>query len=227
MLDAGSPCSLRPGGSHGTRKPATLGHGSRAALERYLHEPQVRPSELVSVDAAKVARLIRQYADRTTAIVDVGGGTSLVVDHLLDDGYQDVSVLDVSAQALRIAQDRLGERSRSVTWIIADITKGPVLGPVGLWHDRAVLHFLTDRADQASYARTAAGALPTGACAVVATFAPDGPTQCSGLDVQRHDGASLALLFGAQFELVQEERELHVTPKGVEQRFCWAVLRKR
>ena len=171
--------------------------------------------------------LIREYATKDARILDVGGGTSKLVDHLLDHDYAGVSVLDISAAPLEAAKQRLGERARRVHWIVSDISIEPPLEAVDVWHDRAVLHFLTTPEAQTAYVETAASTVVPGGTVIVATFALDGPEKCSGLPVKRHDGTSLARLFGPRFELVEERPESHVTPKGAEQRFCWAVLRRR
>lgn len=171
--------------------------------------------------------LIRKHAQPSQRVIDVGGGASSLVDALLDAGYQRPLVLDVAVAALAHARQRLGARAAEVEWVVADLTQAPVLPPVDLWHDRAVLHFLTDPADQAAYAALVTRSLRPGGAIVAATFALDGPERCSGLPVQRHDGASVARLLGAGFEPIEEEREVHVTPGGVEQRFAWTVLRRR
>jgi hypothetical protein len=136
-------------------------------------------------------------------------------------------VLDVSAEALRAAKQRLGARSSRVTWIVADVTNTAPVEEVFVWHDRAVLHFLTKCEDRATYSTLANASIVPGGYAVIATFAPDGPTRCSGLLVQRHDGTSIAELLGADFVLLEEEHETHVAPNGAVQLFCWAVLQKR
>jgi hypothetical protein len=170
---------------------------------------------------------ITKLTEPSQKIIDVGGGASGLVDALLDAGYERPIVLDVSAIGLEHTKKRLGSRAALVDWVIADVTKAPELPLVDLWHDRAVLHFLTEPANQAAYATLASQTVRHGGHVVVATFAPDGPEKCSGLVVHRHDGASVARLLGTDFELVEEEREVHVTPGGGQQRFSWAVLRRR
>lgn len=169
---------------------------------------------------------IRRLANPSARIVDVGGGASLLVDALLDLGYPRPAVLDISASALDHAKRRLGPRAAWVDWIEGDVTKEPPLPPVDVWHDRAVLHFLTDPAARQAYARLAARTVKTGGHALIATFALDGPERCSGLPVCRHDGRSVSALLGSDFELLEEQREIHRTPADVEQRFCWSVLRR-
>ncbi len=169
---------------------------------------------------------IRRFTTTSHRVIDVGGGASTLVDALLDAGYKQPVVLDVSAVGLEHAKKRLGDRATLVEWTVADVTKSPPLAPVDLWHDRAVLHFLTESSDQAAYAALASRTVRSGGHAVIATFAPEGPEKCSGLIVQRHDGASVARLLEPAFKLIDEDREVHRTPAGVEQRFWWAVLRR-
>jgi SAM-dependent methyltransferase len=171
-------------------------------------------------------RFIRRICKMSARIVDIGAGASTLVDALLAAGYMHPTALDISAAGLGEAQTRLGPRSRLARWIVADVTKAPVLPEFDLWHDRAVLHFLTQTNDQRDYARLAARTVRPGGHVVIATFAPDGPQRCSGLPVRQHDGASIASLLGADFDLLEEEREVHLTPRGLAQRFCWSVLRR-
>jgi SAM-dependent methyltransferase len=172
-------------------------------------------------------QFIRRVCPPPAHVIDVGAGASTLVDALLEAGYVRPLALDISATALDESKARLGARSALVDWIVADITRATTLPAVDLWHDRALLHFLTDAADQRAYARLAAQTIRPGGHLVAATFAPDGPERCSGLPVQRHDGRSLASLLGPNFELQSEEREVHHTPSGAEQRFCWSILRRR
>ena len=162
------------------------------------------------------------------AIVDVGGGASLLVDRLLDQGFTDLAVLDVSARALSIARDRLQDRSGTVRWIEGDVRQ-PALGAdsIDLWHDRAVFHFLTRLDDQRAYVENLARALRTGGHAIIATFALDGPAKCSGFDVARYSAATLADALGARFELLRSTERTHLTPAAREQRFTYTLFRKR
>jgi ubiquinone/menaquinone biosynthesis C-methylase UbiE len=172
-----------------------------------------------------LATIVR-LAPPPAQILDVGAGASELVDALLDAGYERPIAMDVSSAALEHARRRLGDRGARVSWIVADVTAGPELPTVDLWHDRAVLHFLGPE-EQRAYATLAARIVRRGGHAVIATFAPDGPTRCSGIDVTRHDAASIGALLGPDFELLAEDRETHVTPGGAEQRFAWAMLRRR
>lgn len=160
---------------------------------------------------------------KDAAIIDVGGGASMLVDRLQERGFVHLAVLDISGAALQLAAERLGPMGDDVTWIETDILDwSPVPGLFDLWHDRAVLHFLTDPADQARYVEVMRRALGPEATVILATFAPDGPEKCSGLPVRRHDAASLSALLGPEFRLVEERRQEHATPGGGSQMFQWA-----
>ena len=154
-------------------------------------------------------------------IVDVGSGTSMLIDCLLDAEFNDLTVLDISGAALEQARNRLGARAAQVTWIEADVTTFQASRPFRLWHDRAVFHFLTDPADQRKYVLGLEGALPVGAQAIIGTFAIDGPEKCSGLPVARYDAARLQQVLGEAFRLVDQADETHVTPWQSEQRFSF------
>ncbi len=172
--------------------------------------------------APSLAMITAAGLRRDAAIIDVGGGASVLVDRLLERGYVHVAVLDIAEAALRQAAERLGPMGDDVTWIEADVLGWrPVPGLFDLWHDRAVLHFLDQPADQARYVEVMKAALGPGATVILATFAPDGPEKCSGLPVRRHDAASLAALLGPDFRLVEEVRHEHVTPGGNVQKFQW------
>jgi SAM-dependent methyltransferase len=168
-------------------------------------------------------QLIEEAApDRHARIIDVGGGESTLVDDLLDRGYHNLSVLDVSATALAVAKGRLGTRADHVQWLCGDVTTFafPRQG-FDVWHDRAVFHFLTEPDDRASYVRQVGRAVEPGGHVIVATFGPEGPTKCSGLDVVRYGPGALHDEFGSRFELVRHLTELHQTPAGAMQQFTY------
>ncbi|MFI5101221.1 MAG: class I SAM-dependent methyltransferase, partial [Actinomycetes bacterium] len=150
-----------------------------------------------------------------------------LVDALVAASYPDITVLDVSEQALAVVRDRLGDRSSRVTLVHSDLLGWEPGRTFDVWHDRALFHFLVDPGLRARYVRVVGQAVAPGGSVVVATFAPDGPTHCSGLPVCRYDGAALADEFGAAFVLVHAEREEHRAPAGVIQPFTWVVLTRR
>ena len=158
--------------------------------------------------------------------MDVGGGASRLVDCLLDSGYTDVTVVDVSEPALERAKRRQGDRAARVKWLAADVRELRLPGKVDVWHDRAVFHFLTEEADRAAYLDSMRAALRVGGYVVMATFALTGPEQCSGLIVSRYDAEMLRDLFGPDFQLVHSLERDHITPGGGAQRFTYALLRR-
>lgn len=162
---------------------------------------------------------------KDAGIIDVGGGASTLVDHLLDGGYTKLAVLDLSAHALDCARSRLAARAGDVDWFEADVTSFQPPHRFGLWHDRAVFHFLTAEHDRRAYVSTLRRTLQPGGIVVMSTFALDGPAKCSGLDVVRHDEASLLAELGAEFRLQEVRHEVHITPRKAEQRFIYVLLK--
>ncbi len=166
-------------------------------------------------------------------IIDIGGGASTLVDHLMDRAGIEVCVVDIAGNAIEHARRRLGDRAGRARWIEADITArmtDPGTGWANIWHDRAVFHFLTRQDERAGYASNLLRILAPAGRAIIATFAPDGPPRCSGLDVCRHDGVSIVRELGgagAGLSLVREEREEHTTPWGAVQRFVYALIERR
>jgi SAM-dependent methyltransferase len=171
-------------------------------------------------------RLLRAVTTPDGSVVDVGAGTSHLVDALLADGYGDLTCLDVSAAALAVSRRRLGPDAGRVAWVVADILAWRPGRTWDAWHDRAVFHFLTAPGDRERYAALAARAVRPGGALVLGCFAPDGPDRCSGLPVARHDAAGLAAAFAPAFAPERAERVVHRTPAGREQPFTWAVLRR-
>ena len=180
-----------------------------------------QPHAQLSLDLIKAAA-----TDKNAGIIDVGGGASTLVDDLLAEGYRDLTVLDLSAAALQAARRRLGAQESLVRWIEADITEVDLPGKrYDVWHDRAVFHFLTTQKQRDAYVRTVFNAVKPGGHVIVATFAEDGPLQCSGLPVMRYDADSLAATLGPGFTLLHSRRHDHVTPAGVIQHFRFSAFR--
>jgi ubiquinone/menaquinone biosynthesis C-methylase UbiE len=178
------------------------------------------------------AQFSMQFIQRTGIrksdhIIDIGGGASTLVDDLIAAGFQHISVLDISAKSLYLARQRLGSRATDVSWIEADITQVDLpKGGYDLWHDRAVFHFLTQPEDRRRYINTVRHAVRVGGHVIVATFAPDGPDRCSGLEVMRYSPESLHSEFGDDFELTDSAHETHRTPFGTEQKFIYCYCCK-
>jgi len=169
--------------------------------------------------------LIEEVAPPPSAVIDIGGGTSRLADSLLKRGFLDVTVLDLSSAALKAAQARLGSVADQIHWLAADVTAWQPTQAYDVWHDRAAFHFLVSESDRAAYLSRLARALKLGGYAVIATFAPDGPEQCSGLPVRRYDADTLSETLGADFQLMKTLRHEHVTPWGASQPFQFSVFR--
>ena len=152
-------------------------------------------------------------------LIDVGGGASLLVDFLLEEGYQDITVLDVSGLALNKARRRLGDQAVRVEWIEQDITCFEAERKYGLWHDRALFHFLTLSNERQKYIQALRRSLQSGGQLVISTFAIGGPTRCSGLDIVQYDAPKLLRELGEEFTLLEQEQVLHQTPAEQEQLF--------
>ena len=163
--------------------------------------------------------------DQTDAIVDIGGGASRLVDALIADGYTNLSVLDLSSEALAVAKRRLGAIAGSVDWIASDVMQWAVPKLYDIWHDRAAFHFLNEQKSQADYVRQLEAALRSGGHAIIGTFAVDGPEKCSGLTVARQTTESLSNLLGGRFRLVHSRKHEHVTPWKSVQKFQFSVFR--
>jgi SAM-dependent methyltransferase len=161
---------------------------------------------------------------RDARILDVGGGVSALADRLLEDGFERVGVLDVSAAALSASRQRLGSASHGVDWIRCDVVEYRAREPWNVWHDRAVFHFLVDPVDRARYRDALYRAVPEGGHVIVATFGPDGPERCSGLPTLRCSAEDIAGELGAGVELIDSRTETHLTPSGMWQEFVYARL---
>lgn len=171
--------------------------------------------------------LNRAGAQPGMSLVDVGAGAATLADALLDRGWTDVTLLDISEPALEATRLRLGAWAAKVRWEIADLRHWRPGRVFHIWHDRAVFHFMTDAADRAAYKRALTQATRAGSHVILATFALDGPEQCSGLPVNRYDAASLAAELGEDFALVDDWRQSHATPWGAAQSFQWALFQRR
>ncbi len=204
----------------GTRKQHWEGvYASKAPGEVSWYQP-VPEYSLQLIEASAI--------DHDDPIIDAGGGASTLVDHLLERGFRDITVLDLSAAALAHARRRLGDRAGNVSWIEGDVTQFRATRRYALWHDRAVFHFLTDRGDRQRYVEAVESALVDRGHLVLSTFGPEGPTRCSGLDIQRYSVEQLCEWFGGAFELRGDVLEEHHTPAGGAQQFLytWWQLRR-
>ena len=194
--------------------------------DTYAAKAETEVSWFQTAPERSLALIEKALGGRNGGILDVGGGASRLVDSLLDRGYRDLTVLDISEIALGKNRARLGQKADTVSWIVADITQWQPQRVWKLWHDRAVFHFLTDPADQDAYIAALTRATAPGSWVLMACFALDGPERCSGLPVQRYSAATLAARLGSAFTLVEEARESHATPGGKIQNFTYALFRR-
>lgn len=175
-----------------------------------------------SIPERSLALLSNTVASKGDAVIDVGGGASTFVDHLLDAGFTDITVLDLADQGLEQSRKRLGSRAQTVNWIVADITQLDPQRKFDVWHDRAVLHFLIEPADRARYMATLKNTLEPGGHVIISTFGPDGPLKCSGLEIRRYTIELLQELLGPEFELQEHGFEDHQTPMSSTQQFLYS-----
>ena len=160
-------------------------------------------------------------------IIDVGGGDSKLVDRLLELGFKNITVLDISAKALKRAQERLEQKADRIKWIECDIREFDSDYKYEIWHDRALLHFLTSEEDVSKYVELIRKYVKNGGYVIISSFSTKGPMVCSGLDTNQYSEESMKKLFSVGFEHVKSFEEEHVTPRGISQIFTYSVFRKR
>ena len=165
---------------------------------------------------------------RLASVIDVGGGASTLVDDLLADGFLDLTVLDISRQALKRSKERLGKAAAdAVDWSVADVTKWAPLRTWDIWHDRAAFHFMSTPASKAAYLAALTAATRPGATVILSAMGEDGVAKCSGLPIERYSPGALGSCLGSGFAPVAAETEVHRTPDGSERPFSYAVLKRR
>jgi len=162
---------------------------------------------------------------KTASIIDIGGGDSKLVDHLLDEGFENITVLDISAEALSKAQQRLNEKAKKIKWIVGDVTDFHTTETYDVWHDRAVFHFLTQQSEIEKYVETANRCVKK--FLVVGTFSTEGPNKCSGLDVKQYNEEQMCSAFTENFEKINCITEDHTTPFGIKQNFLFCSFRRK
>lgn len=172
--------------------------------------------------------ILESVPDRSAAIIDVGAGECTLVDDLLEHGYRDISLLDISEAALQVTRNRLGERGVGVHWYAGDILSTALAEHrFDVWHDRAVFHFLLEPSQRAAYVAQAHRAIKPGGLLIIRTFAEDGPQKCSGLPVCRYGSESLQREFSGGFFLLESSLEDHFTPSGTVQKFVFCHFRRQ
>ena len=162
---------------------------------------------------------------KNARIIDIGGGDSKLVDYLLEEGYQDITVLDISETAIEHAKERLGQKSGAVTWIVSDILNFNPTEKYDCWHDRATFHFLTSEAQRLAYTGIARSAVS--GYLTIGTFADNGPEKCSGLVVKQYSSEALTREFEPGFERIKCIQDDHITPAGVVQHFTFCSFKKK
>jgi SAM-dependent methyltransferase len=201
--------------------------GDRAHWRRVYEERQPeRLSWYEPVPERSLEMIERAHLEHDAAILDVGGGASTLAGELLDAGYTDITVADISVSAMDHAKARLGETAKRITWLEADVLHHDFGRVYDLWHDRALFHFMVEAGDREAYVEALKRALKPGGWGLIATFGPAGPTRCSGLPVDRYGAADLLRELGEGFELVSSTLDDHLTPSGATQQFLYACLRR-
>lgn len=172
-------------------------------------------------------KIIQRIGDKNARIIDVGGGASVLVDHLLKLGYSNLAVLDISGKAIEYVKKRLSDQATKIEWFEKDITEFIPLHTYDIWHDRAVFHFLIDIKSRQLYINALKNTVKSGSHVIIATFAKDGPTKCSGLDIVQYDNRSIQHELGNEFILLESQFETHITPAGREQHFIYFIFQRK
>ena len=161
-------------------------------------------------------------------ILDVGAGASTLPDDLLAKGFKNITVLDISSEALKVSKDRMGSKANQINWMEADIAQA-CLQPdhYDLWHDRAVFHFLTKSEDRQKYINALQNAVKPGGHVLIATFGPNGPLKCSGLEIIRYSAEGLQKELGQEFQLEKQLTEIHNTPFNTTQEFLYCLFKRK
>ena len=177
--------------------------------------------------AASLKIISNLNIQKSEPIIDVGGGASTLADDLLKEGFQDITVLDISKKALEVAQERLGKQSKKIQWIEGDVTQVKLTEKYyGIWHERAVFHFLTSSEEKRNYIDLLERSLKSTGHVVMAVFSLKGPTKCSGLEIIRYSPESLQSELGEIFKLIKEFTEIHQTPFGTIQDFIYCHFQR-
>lgn len=167
------------------------------------------------------------HLPKTAKIIDVGGGDSFLVDNLLENGFTDITVLDVSQNALLRAKERLGEKANAVKWILTDAAAFNPPEKYDLWHDRAAFHFLIRKDEIASYVNAAQNGVAENGKMIIATFSEEGPEKCSGIEIKQYGENTLPQMFEAHFDNLNCKTVNHPTPSGKVQNFLFCSFQKR
>jgi len=165
-------------------------------------------------------------ASPSQSIIDVGCGASLLVDHLIEQGYKKILLVDISSEALLTIKNRLGDQGDLPTYLSKDITQITCSEPYDLWHDRAVFHFLTDEADRKLYMANLSACLAAKGTAIIGTFSLNGPNTCSGLEIVQYDEAKMKLELSSDLQITDTSVSVHVMPNGAEQEYMYFIIKR-
>lgn len=171
--------------------------------------------------------ILKDKPNKDVALIDIGGGDSFLAEHLLNEGYHNISVLDISANSITRAKERMGVEAASINWIVSDIIEFEPKGQYDIWHDRAAFHFLTAPDEIEQYVALATRSLSQNGRLIIGTFSKKGPTKCSGIDIMQYSVQNLEKTFQASFELEESITVEHPTPFGSKQEFVFCVFRKK
>ena len=172
--------------------------------------------------------LIRKLSqNKKAAIIDVGGGDSLLIDYLLDEDYLDITVLDISKEAIRKAKERLGDKAHKIKWVVSDILDFKSEKPFDIWHDRACFHFITSQNDTIKYVEKVGKFLNTKGAIIMGVFSKMGPEKCSGIPIIQYSEDQIELLFEPEFKKISSKYHEHITPFDTSQNFIFCHLKKR
>jgi 2-polyprenyl-3-methyl-5-hydroxy-6-metoxy-1,4-benzoquinol methylase len=191
---------------------------NRSLSESGWYQP-IPESSLHLITASKISKKDR--------IIDVGGGDSLLVDHLLSRGYDDITVLDISEKAIEKAKKRLGALAEKVTWVCSDVTDYQANTTFDLWHDRACLHFLTQESDLKLYKERVVSSISPKGTLILGAFSKTGPEKCSGLPIHQYDSAEMTELFSDEFKSIENFETVHITPSKATQNYVFCRLKKK
>ena len=162
--------------------------------------------------------------DKKAKIIDIGGGDSKLVDFLLEEGFENITILDISQKAIEKAQLRLGSKANKVNWIVSDITQFTPTTQYDIWHDRAAFHFLTSEVDINKYVEIVKNSVSK--YMIIGTFSENGPQKCSGLEIKQYSQETLTKLFQKDFQIIECFNEDHTTPFDTKQNFIYCSLKK-
>lgn len=189
----------------------------------YSHKQRAEVSWTQNIPTTSLAFIAECKLDKNASIIDVGGGDSKLADYLMEEGFQDITVLDISEKAIERAKSRLKDQANKITWIVSDIMDFTPTKKYDLWHDRAAFHFLTSNAQIEKYLRIAQSCISN--FLIIGTFSDKGPAKCSGLEIKRYSEDTLQQTLHHHFTKIKCLKEDHITPFGTKQNFLFCSFK--